>query len=119
MPLINIVTSTRSGDIRAPPRQVDRNREVGEVKQPINYFNRYLGDSFFEALAKFTNMREVLVVWKSLDNTAKEMKVFFACCTIISIYKLPRLKMFWQRDSESLLFRTIFLAIAFILSELA
>lgn len=104
VPLVNFVTSKKRrwlrGDFHAPPRQFDHHRDVREVKKPVDYFNRYLGDSFFESLAKFTNMREVLVTGKSLGTTAKEMKVFFACCIIISIYKLPRLKMFWQRDSR-------------------
>ncbi|KAK9687671.1 Transposase IS4 [Popillia japonica] len=103
--LANFVNFTKRkwfrGNFDAPPRQFGRNREVREVKQLIDYFNRYLGESFFEAVATFANMREVLVAGKSLDTTAKEMKVFFACCLIISIYELSRFKMFWQRESRA------------------
>jgi Transposase IS4 len=70
------------------------------IPEPIQYFTKYLDDSFFESVAMHTNMMEVKKTGKSLDTNAEEIKHFFAACMLIGIYNLPRIRMFWRLDTR-------------------
>ena len=70
------------------------------IPQPIHYFSEYIDDYFFQSMALYTNMKEVNKTGRSLDTTKEELKTFFACCMLIGIYNLPRIRMFWRSDTR-------------------
>lgn len=70
------------------------------IQDPGSYFCKYLNDDFFKSMALYTNIREVETTGKSLNTDEREIKMFFGCCLLIGIYNLPRIRMFWQRDSR-------------------
>ncbi|CAH1965230.1 unnamed protein product [Acanthoscelides obtectus] len=65
------------------------------VKEPMQYFCKYLDDDFFENIAHFSNIREVKTTGKSLGTSSAEIKRFFGCSMLMGIYNLPRIKMYW------------------------
>lgn len=69
------------------------------IPEPIDYFTKYLDDSFFESIAMYTNMKEVKKTGKFLDTNAEELKHFFAACMLIGIYNL--LMFFKQPEEDS------------------
>lgn len=68
--------------------------------EPFEYFSKYLDADFFEKVAWFTNMREVQTSGKSLDTSAHEISIFFGCSMLIGIYGLPRIRMYWGRQTK-------------------
>lgn len=76
------------------------NNDVAVVLEPFEYFSKYLDADFFEEVALFTNMKEVKISGKSLETTPHEISKFFACSMLIGIYGLPRLRMYWGRQTK-------------------
>ncbi|KAG5865374.1 hypothetical protein JTB14_010012 [Gonioctena quinquepunctata] len=71
-----------------------------ELEQPIAYLNKYISDKFFEDVALFTNMREVADKGRSLETSEYEMRTFFGASMLIGIYGLPRIGMYWARNTR-------------------
>ncbi|KAG5867433.1 hypothetical protein JTB14_010009, partial [Gonioctena quinquepunctata] len=71
-----------------------------ELEQPIAYLNKYISDKFFEDVALFTNMREVADKGRSLETFEYEMRTFFGASMLIGIHGLPRIRMYWARNTR-------------------
>lgn len=71
-----------------------------ELVQPIAYLKKYISDKFFEDIALFTNMREVADKGRSLETSEYEMRTFFGASMLIGIYGLPRIRMYWARNTR-------------------
>ncbi|KAG5888977.1 hypothetical protein JTB14_026048 [Gonioctena quinquepunctata] len=76
------------------------NSQDTELEQPIAYLNKYISDKFFEDVALFTNMREVADKGRFLETSEYEMRTFFGASMLIGIYGLPRIRMYWARNSR-------------------
>lgn len=71
-----------------------------EIKQPVAYLTKYFPDKFFEDVALFTNMREVVDKGRSLETSEYEIRTFFGASMLIGIYGLPRIRMYWARSTR-------------------
>lgn len=70
--------------------------EATEIKTPIQYFNSILDDEFFELLVKETNLYSTQNnPNKPASISVREMEQFIGIACFMSIYKLPRQRMFW------------------------
>lgn len=106
-PLINFVKTKSDkkwlSDINFQPTLCHNQTNVDNsftLLNPIEYFEKYLDFNFFDNMAMYTNMREVEIFGKSLDTNANEIRKFFGCSMLMGIYNLPRLKMFWGRETR-------------------
>ncbi|XP_050302717.1 uncharacterized protein LOC126740644 [Anthonomus grandis grandis] len=65
-----------------------------QLNQPSMYLRKYISDTFFEQMALFTNMREVIETGRSLETSEYELRKFFGASMLIGIYGLPRIRMY-------------------------
>lgn len=109
LPLINLIPIGKKRKWKRTNFQPQREKYVPcdrdplsleNIPKPIDFFNKYLDDNFFQSMAMYTNMKEVKVSGKSLGTSPEELKTFFACCMLIGIYSLPRIRMFWRSDTR-------------------
>ncbi|XP_060810032.1 piggyBac transposable element-derived protein 3-like [Amyelois transitella] len=70
------------------------------VKSPYEYFSQYIDNSLFETMSECTNIGSVLRTGKSLNTTSNELKQFFGCSMAMSIFGLPRLRMYWGLETR-------------------
>ncbi|CAH2003029.1 unnamed protein product [Acanthoscelides obtectus] len=104
LPLAILIPSHSKKWIRnkvfVPPNHMDSMNYSDQVGRPSEYFQKYIGDDFFESVSELTNMRGVSETGHSLDTTASEIRKLFGCTMLIGIYSLPRLRMFWANSAR-------------------
>ncbi|PSN54049.1 hypothetical protein C0J52_03086 [Blattella germanica] len=72
--------------------------ELNDVKKPVEYFNRYLDNSFFDNMAKYTNMKHVIFSGKSLNCNIEEIRKFWGISIIAALLGFPRLRMWLGKE---------------------
>ncbi|XP_069683167.1 piggyBac transposable element-derived protein 3-like [Periplaneta americana] len=70
--------------------------ELSEVKDPFEYFSKYLRPSFFDEMAHFTNLKHVSLTGKSLNCTGREIRKFWGVSIVAALLGFPRLRMCWE-----------------------
>ncbi|KAH1001415.1 hypothetical protein HUJ04_005441 [Dendroctonus ponderosae] len=83
-----------------PPNPPNPVNYSDSLKNPLEYFEKYISNDFFASVSTLTNMREVSVTGHSLETSATEIKKLFGCTMLIGIYALPRLRMFWAQNTR-------------------
>lgn len=79
------------------------------IGTPLDYVKKYLSDEHFDEAALFTNMYVMNKTGKELKTTANEIKNVYGVHAMMSVFKYPRLKMYW--DSKGMCFGPISQAI--------
>lgn len=73
--------------------------DFGEPLSPLSYFLKYVPDTLFVDMAIFTNLYAHQTNVKKWKETNKlEIKKFIAMHIMMGIFKLPRIKMYWDKD---------------------
>ena len=67
--------------------------------KPIDFFEEYFDDALFDDLALCTNQRIMKETGRSACITASEMKRFFGVSIIMGCLNLPRIRMYWERET--------------------
>ncbi|KAJ4437477.1 hypothetical protein ANN_17621, partial [Periplaneta americana] len=70
--------------------------ELSEVKDPFEYFSKYLRPSFFDEMAHFTNLKHVSLTGKSLNYTGREIRKFWGISIVAALLAFPRIRMCWE-----------------------
>ncbi|XP_071036635.1 piggyBac transposable element-derived protein 3 [Parasteatoda tepidariorum] len=68
------------------------------VRTPIEYFEDYFKDDFFESAAVYTNMYSVLKNGISMDTNKEELQRVFGINLIMGCIRYPRLRLYWQKQ---------------------
>jgi len=79
------------------------------IRTPFDYVKTYLSDKHFEEAALYTNMYVMSKTGKELKTTANEMQIMYGVHAMMSVFKYPRFKMYW--DSRGMGFGPISQAI--------
>ncbi|KAF2891572.1 hypothetical protein ILUMI_14601 [Ignelater luminosus] len=89
----------------------------GKVGESSTYFEMFFDDEIFELLVYQSNLYDVQRhISKPLSVTKNEVEQFIEICVYMSIYNLPRTKMYWAQSSRisqiaDVMSRNIFLQI--------
>lgn len=65
---------------------------------PLDYFTQYYGDETFNILAKQTNIQGMKTFSKELKTDANEMKKFIGAHIAMGCFRLPRLRLYYNRS---------------------
>lgn len=68
-----------------------------EVRSPLEYFNDYFNDDFFEKAVDFSSRYHLLKNGKLLNTTVPEMKKLFGIHIIMGCIPYPRIHMYWNK----------------------
>lgn len=67
--------------------------------EPIQYFERYFNEEFYELTATFTNQYYLQTTGKIMSPpaTSSDIKAFFSFNGLMGVFKYPRIKLFWNQ----------------------
>lgn len=67
---------------------------------PIYYFSKYFGDIEFDKMAYFTNLYAIQQnSTRFKPTTSSEIRDFIAIHMVMGALKLPRVRMYWEKDT--------------------
>ncbi|CAH2095087.1 unnamed protein product [Euphydryas editha] len=67
------------------------------IRSPIDYFNDYYNDDFFELMSTCTNMYHMRKTGDILKTTKQEMKKLYGIHLMMGILSYPRIAMYWRQ----------------------
>lgn len=67
--------------------------------EPIQYFERYFNEDFYELTATFTNQYYLQTTGKIMSPpaTSSDIKAFFSFNGLMGVFKYPRIHLFWNQ----------------------
>lgn len=75
--------------------------EDNEVDTPIDYFREIIDDNFINLIVEQSNLYSVQKdPNKPLNVTKEEIEQFFGICLCMSVYGLPRSRMYWASSTR-------------------
>lgn len=72
----------------------------GEPLCPLEYFEKFLSDNFWELVAEQSNLYSVQKKCKSIKTCLKEIKVFVGIHLIMGVMKIPQARMYWAKRTS-------------------
>ncbi|KAJ8877025.1 hypothetical protein PR048_021477 [Dryococelus australis] len=86
---------------KQPPVWVGRLLQDEEINTPINYFRYFFSDSILDYFVEQSNLYSTLEnPNKPLNLSRTELEQFFGICMTISIFGLPRNRMYWNQNTR-------------------
>jgi len=71
---------------------------TGPLKNSSEYFYKYLGEDIFEDFAKYTNIYALQKNQNVKETNADEIKTLIGLHIAIGTFKLPKIRMYWDRS---------------------
>lgn len=71
------------------------------IKTPLQYFLEYFDENYFEQISYFTNLYAIQKFQTRFKPTsADEIKIVIGIHIIMGSLKLPRIRMYWEKDTR-------------------
>ncbi|XP_054270077.1 piggyBac transposable element-derived protein 3-like [Macrosteles quadrilineatus] len=75
--------------------------ELGEIQTPIDYFRYFFDTDILDSMVNQSNLYSVQKdPNKPLNMSKNELEQFLGICVGMSIYRLPRSRMFWAKNTN-------------------
>ncbi|CAK1593102.1 unnamed protein product [Parnassius mnemosyne] len=72
--------------------------QPNEIRSPVEYYNDYYNDNFYERMALCTNLYYLRKTGRVLNTTKPEIKKLIGIHLLMGILSYPRIAMYWRRN---------------------